>query len=314
MADPIVNNQSNDVKKTAPAGVFGWGEDIFDNEELFQPVDGQVKKKENQEEDLDRWVDDSPIISDNEDVKEDTFDPIFSDEDEDKKEVLEGENILEETKVEEIIDTKSDKIPVEDFDTGMTSKDAIVNDGWEKKEDKEEEILVVEPEAVIIPDIEKEPEEEKSDLMKKFEELVKKTKELYDIAKMEDSQYVELVGWDTGKSNVMYNLWLVKEGEESDAILISKIETDNESKDQQQNNLEFKNENWSLEIFLDEQMLYDELEDLKEDQNKKMQVIDKLNKFIFLVSEELKVYERDKKEKERMEQERRKLRDIFRNF
>jgi hypothetical protein len=41
----------------------------------------------------------------------------------------------------------------------------------------------------------------------------------------------------------MYNLWLVKEGEESDAILISKIETDNESKDQQQNNLEFKNEN-----------------------------------------------------------------------
>jgi hypothetical protein len=30
--------------------------------------------------------------------------------------------------------------------------------------------------------------------MKKFEELVKKTKELYDIAKMEDSQYVELVG------------------------------------------------------------------------------------------------------------------------
>jgi hypothetical protein len=36
---------------------------------------------------------------------------------------------LEETKVEEIIDTKSDKIPVEDFDTGMTSKDAIVNDG-----------------------------------------------------------------------------------------------------------------------------------------------------------------------------------------
>jgi hypothetical protein len=60
--------------------------------------------------------------------------------------------------------------------------------------------------------------------------------------------------------------------------------------------------------------LYDEIEDLQDDQNKKMQVIDKINKFIFLVSEELKVYERDRKEKERMEQERRKLRDIFRNF
>jgi hypothetical protein len=42
---------------------------------------------------------------------------------------VEGENILEETKVEEIIDTKNKKIPVEDFDTGMTNKDVIVNDG-----------------------------------------------------------------------------------------------------------------------------------------------------------------------------------------
>jgi hypothetical protein len=37
------------------------------------------------------------------------------------------ENLIR--KVEEIIDTKNKKIPVEDFDTGMTNKDVIVNDG-----------------------------------------------------------------------------------------------------------------------------------------------------------------------------------------
>jgi len=69
-----------------------------------------------------------------------------------------------------------------------------------------------------------------------------------------------------------------------------------------------------LQIILDEILLYDEVQDLIDDENKKMQVIDKLNKFIFLVSEELKIYEREKKDREIMEKERRRLKDIFRNF
>lgn len=371
MADPIVKDQVTEEKKVPDtsvqawtSGVFGWGEDIFDNEELFQPLDWQIKKKENKEEDFSLdieepidWVsDENEIINNESEIKEEKFDPIFTEEDESENikigeivkepieeipvadvasEILTKEGINEIKKQEEmnedipvainnpvdvnIQETEPEEIPDVEFKEQTTIQgieeddDAAVKED-EKTEEIKEEIPVINNNTAATTDIEKEPESEKSDLMKKFLELVNKARELYKIAKMDDGEYVELVGWDTWKSQVIYNLWLIKEDEESDSILISKVETDSESQDQQQNNLQFKDNNWSIEILLDEQLLYDEIEDLQEDQNKKMQVADKLNKFIFLVSEELKIYERDRKEKERMEQERRKLRDIFRNF
>lgn len=305
MSDPILNDKVNEEKNNWSSWIFGWGEDVFENEELFRPLDWVVNKKssvENQEEDMSIDINENEIIKNEEESQEEKFDPIFTEDDDIKK---------EDTVIEWI-----DEIPVVDFheEEKTTHINEIENEDIEIQEENEEDIPVIINDASTKNKIENEPEEEKSDLMKKFWELVNKTKELYGIAKMEDSEYVELVGWDTGKSQIIYNLWLIQEDEEKSSILVSKIETDTESNDQQQNNLQFKDDNWSLEILLDEQLLYDEIKDLKEDQNKKMQVIDKLNKFIFLVSEELKVYERDKKEKERMEQERRKLRDIFRNF
>ena len=45
-----------------------------------------------------------------------------------------------------------------------------------------------------------------------------------------------------------------------------------------------------------------------------MQVIDKLNKFIFLLSEESRKLEKEIKEREAEEQEIKKLQDVFRNF
>lgn len=307
MPDPIVNDKANEEKNNWSSWIFGWGEDIFENEELFRPLDWIENKKlkaEDQEEDLSLDIEENVIINNEEQPQEENFDPIFTEDDDIKK---------EDTVIEAI-----DEIPVVDLhkEEKTIQENKIANEDIEIQEEIQENIPVVVNDISTTNEdnIENLPEEEKSDLMKKFGELVNKTKELYEIAKMEDSEYVELVGGDTGKSQVIYNLWLIKENDETDSILISKIETDTESNDQQQNNLQFKDDNWSLEILLDEQVLYDELQDLKEDQNKKMQVIDKLNKFIFLVSEELKVYQRDKKEKERMEQERRKLRDIFRNF
>jgi hypothetical protein len=41
--------------------------------------------------------------------------------------------------------------------------------------------------------IEKKKKKEESDLMKKFLELVNKTKELYNLANMEETEYVELI-------------------------------------------------------------------------------------------------------------------------
>jgi len=365
MADavvPVVNNKIDEVKKTWSSGIFGWGEDFFDNEELFHQIDWTAPKPKfeigNETEDLNIDIDE-----DNkkwEVMGEDTFDPIFSDEEEkieenqstndeiqeDKNEIIEWElaepKITGDKKIDEIVENTDEEIEEEVEEEVQEVIPVVVSNprsstvqATEIKSNNEDKVKIIEkniPEEInnTIPEedeeeeqertitdeekIEIEPEKEESDLMKKFLELVNKTKELYNLAQMEETEYVELIWWDTGKSEVIYNLRLIKEDEESDSILISKIETDKESWEQEQNNLQLKNSYWSLEIILDEQVLYDEIEDLQDDQNKKMQVIDKINKFIFLVSEELKVYERDRKEKERMEQERRKLRDIFRNF
>jgi len=61
-------------------------------------------------------------------------------------------------------------------------------------------------------------------------------------------------------------------------------------------------------------LLFDEIQDFTEDQKKKLQVMDKLNKFIFLASEKLRKIEKEIKEREEEERERKKLQEIFRNF
>ena len=66
----------------------------------------------------------------------------------------------------------------------------------------------------------------------------------------------------------------------------------------------------SLNVKVDGELLYDEIMDLQENENKKMQVMEKLNKFIFLVSEELKKLEKEKGKKEK----KNILKGIFRNF
>lgn len=65
---------------------------------------------------------------------------------------------------------------------------------------------------------------------------------------------------------------------------------------------------------INDTLLFDEVEDFTEDQKKKLQVVDKINKFAFLVSEELRKIDKEIKEKEETERERKKLQEIFRNF
>jgi hypothetical protein len=54
----------------------------------------------------------------------------------------------------------------------------------------------------------------------------------------------------------------------------------------------------SVTLFINDVELYDEVRDLQKDPNKKMQVIEKMNKFIFLLDEEYKKIKKYKKEKE----------------
>ena len=99
-------------------------------------------------------------------------------------------------------------------------------------------------------------------------------------------------------------------------VTITKMETDKEADEETSHELSFylNEQGTALNVNLDEVLLFDELVDLQSDLKKKMQVIDKLNKFIFLLSEESRKLEKEIKEREAEEQEIKKLQDVFRNF
>lgn len=99
-------------------------------------------------------------------------------------------------------------------------------------------------------------------------------------------------------------------------LFITKIEQDKDTEEETINELRFtfNEETSSLEVTINDTLLFDEIQDFTEDQKKKLQVVDKLNKFIFLTSEELRKMEKEIKEREEAERERKKLQEIFRNF
>jgi hypothetical protein len=82
-------------------------------------------------------------------------------------------------------------------------------------------------------------------------------------------------------------------------ILIEKTELNKETETTETHSLIFDLPDDSLQILIDDELLYDEYADLQNDTNKKMQVSEKLNKFIFLVTQEYKKIAKEKKEKEK---------------
>lgn len=151
-------------------------------------------------------------------------------------------------------------------------------------------------------------EEIKSDLVLKFEELKDK---VYDVYDADDSlpfdDKIQVLWADNEKIYVLY-IMSVKD-EENESVIITKEETNQDTEKKQTNNLEFtfdKTSN-SLKVKVDDFLLYDEHKELLEKPNKKSQVMEKLNKFIFLLSEHVKSLEKDK-------EKRKELEVLFRNF
>ncbi|MBU0626580.1 hypothetical protein KKH82_04035, partial [Patescibacteria group bacterium] len=147
-----------------------------------------------------------------------------------------------------------------------------------------------------------------SDLKKKLDELVALAQNLQ---KLGNEEILEVLGADNDKLSVLYQ-FSVDEGN----ISITKTETDKISDVESTDNLAFiyDADNASVQILLDDVLLFDEVEHLTEDMKKKMQVTEKFNKFIFLLGEQVKKLEKESKEKEAEEMERRRLQDVFRNF
>ena len=123
-----------------------------------------------------------------------------------------------------------------------------------------------------------------------------------------------MLGADNDKVFISYRFFLDETHEPT--VVITKIEQDKTTDEETSNELRFmfNQAALSLEVMVNDTLLFDEIQDFTEDQKKKMQVSEKLNKFIFLATEEQKKLEKEIQYKEEEEREKRKLQDIFRNL
>lgn len=153
-----------------------------------------------------------------------------------------------------------------------------------------------------------------SDLKRKLDELVGTAQNLYAIEKKEadpDASGLEILGANNDTLTITYQIGLIENG-----VSIKKTETEKATGEEIVNDLTFVQDTnrQSVQTILDDVLLFDEKQDLINEPKKKMQVVEKLNKFIFLLGEQVKKAEKEAKEKEEAESERRRLQDIFRNF
>ena len=144
-----------------------------------------------------------------------------------------------------------------------------------------------------------------TDLQKKFYELVRETKSVHELVDKDLSEWFDVLWWNDDRKKTMYKVFVW-----DNFASIDRTETFKTEEKEEINTLTFILENKSLQTRINDELLYDELEDLIEDQSKRSQVLEKINKFIFLITEEYKKIEKQKKEKEKKSI----IKWIFRNF
>jgi len=294
--------------------LFWWSEDIFNNSDIFFDNTKSTDENEIFADNLSKKynIEDENIINNEPDDSELPYADVL-----DKNKSYEHE-FQEETPTDEIQqETQEYKM-----DEKYYPKAEVQNIQETKEETKEEpqEDLEEETEEQVEPrddeQIEEEsPQEQKaSDIQNKFNELLNLTKKVYESDKSITEEWFEIIWADNDKLNILYQFQL--EDSDNPEITINKLETNKESEEENINQLKFfiDQDSASLNIVLNDTLLFDEVEDLQNEPKKKMQIVDKLNKFIFLAQEHLKKIEKEMNEKFKIEQERKKLQDIFRNF
>lgn len=229
------------------------------------------------------------------------------------------EDIPEDT---DIIDDNFDDDSDEEYDDEETEEEFASN--WENDDEDEEFVPQDEQnenieqetkeddiESAVVQDYEKyDPNLFKTDVQKKFWELQWKTEKIHELVWKDLDVWFDLLWWNDDRQKITYKIssW-------SDYITIEKNEFIKEDESNLENTLEFVLEedleqNMSVSVIVNDVELYDEIKDLQKDSNKKMQVMEKMNKFIFLLDEEYKKIQKYQKEKE----ERNAVKWVFRNF
>ncbi|MEI6426726.1 MAG: hypothetical protein WCO66_05275, partial [Candidatus Absconditabacteria bacterium] len=176
-----------------------------------------------------------------------------------------------------------------------------------------EEIAVVEetiPETPVVEETpvvaETAPVVEVSDIRAKYNELANNIT----VLNTGSEEAITIVGSNTDTTHVEYRFT-----KEDDILEVTRIELAKDTDESTENIIAFvaDGDEGQIQVFLDDTLLFEEQE-LVEDAKKKMQVMEKFNKFIFLTAEKLKDVEKARKAQEAELQEKRRLQDIFRNF
>ena len=258
-------------------------------------------------------IDDLNDIEDLDDIDVDDVDEVkdFKENNEEwiindgNNEVIENvvqKNDEEDEDIERWFVQNNEKVEEENDDTTYVEEE---NDE-DNQESSDDDI-----ENSAIQDYEKyDPNLFKTDVQKKYWELQWKSEKIHELVWKDQDVWFDLLWWNDDRQKIIYKItsW-------SDYVEIEKEELNKADESTVTNVLAFElsediEQNMSLQLYVNDIELYDEIRDLQNDQNKKMQVLEKMNKFIFLLDEEYKKIQKYKKEKE----ERNAVKWVFRNF
>ncbi|MFA5747733.1 MAG: hypothetical protein WC872_01335 [Candidatus Absconditabacterales bacterium] len=315
--------------------LFGGSEDIFENSNIFQ-IDNQ--KSEKLTEESEKWPEKSDEF-DSENIQSQKVEhseipqsgtEFSADEFNSENEFIPEDNV----NIEEDDNQKSEKLTEksDELDTKKHEHQKEINtnefvkqeDEFKFDEDDEEDEETKDEGRGEIKDesrgeikndqddIEIQKDSDSDSILKeKFYELYNFVSDIYEFSDLGEEEGFQLIGADNDKLNIIYKIFLDKN---ENSILISKIQTDKETDYQDQNDLNFifNEDSQTLSVILNDVLLFDEADE--EDSKKQMQIVDKINKFTFLVGEYHKKLEEEINDKKAEEEERRKLHDIFRNF
>lgn len=214
-----------------------------------------------------------------------------------------------ESKNEEIVDEIGDELEgqgIQKIEEPIEKKENIKKEEIDIKNLEPEPIKKTADEPVVKEEKEEEPEE--SDLKSKFYELLNIAKKVYEMKDLKKEETFEIVGMKTENQEIVYSTLLGY-----NAISFDKKESKWGQIDNHNLSFAIKDKELWVSVSIDEEILFTEQKDLLIDEAKQAQVIEKMNKFIFLIEQEIKMIEKNKKEQEEKEK-RRWLKWIFRNF
>lgn len=264
-----------------------------DNNDNLQDID-----------DLDDF-DDIDELDEIQDWEENTEEWKINNENNDVKEVVvpekDEETFEDDEEVEQWFVQSNEKVEEENNDA-----DIVEESDEEEQESSDDDI-----ENNVIQDYEKyDPNLFKTDVQKRFWELQRKTEKIHELVWKDMDVWFDLLWWNDDRKKIIYRIL-----SGSDYVEIEKEEINKEDNSTITNILAFElsedlEQNMSVQLFVNDIELYDEIKDLQNDPNKKMQVLEKMNKFIFLLDEEYKKIQKYKKEKE----EKNAVKWVFRNF